>query len=815
MADKQSVSDIFKDLMVRANAIAAARKGGHVTPSDLLRSAIEDPRGKVMLKDMGIPSDKLAEAMDKNPEKVDTNEATKRLLKSVGQNINLKSFINLLRTGDFGPASKIVRAFDIADKALSTTPTKELDPKTELARVSDDLNKLAKAGKLSHVIGRNTEIRLIIEVLSRHSRNNPILIGENGVGKTAIVEAIAQRIVDGDVPDSLKGKRILSLHVGSLTSGTSLRGELESKMSKLIQEVEKDGNIILLIDNIHLLVSGNDGVANLIKPALGSGIIKCIGTTSIDEFRKFEKDRTLASRFEAVLIAPPSVTETIAILRGVKPQYEAHHKVRIRDCALIAAAKMSDRYIPDKFLPAKAISLIDQSASALKCQIDSEPDKISMLRNDLSIKMDEYEAIKNEAGAENDIEKLLGLITNLREALDSALAIWASERALINDLAVKTKEISDLEALIEDVKKTDIDKATKMKNEELPTLVESQENIVKDLVELRKVGSYVREEVTDQDVGSVISRMTGIPVEKMDEGEKLLLMEDTIGGQVIGQKPAIQAIAAAVQRSYAGLSDNGRPLGVFFFLGPTGTGKTEMAKALAKFLFDDENSMVRLDMSEFQQAETINKLIGSANGYAGADEGGMLTEPVRRRPYSVVLFDEMDKANPKIMDTLLQVFDDGRLTDGKGRTVDFKNTIIIMTSNIGAQHVGDGEVTDDMKEKVLDELRKRFRPEFLNRFDDIVVFHKLGREHIAKIVNIQLKKIYKLLAERKYTLNISADAIALICEQGYDPAYGARPLKRAITNLVQNPLSREILSGRFKPGSTITINRDGNKLSIS
>ncbi len=627
------------------------------------------------------------------------------------------------------------------------------------------------------------------------------MVGDTGVGKTEVVKNIALLIEKGEVPDSLKNKTILSLSLGDLSSGTSLRGSLETKITELITQIKDNGNYILYIDNIPSLI-GNSAVSDLLKPALNSGIVKCIGTASIEDSKKFRKDRGLASMFEVIDIPEPTSAETISILRGVKHKYETYHKVSIRDSALISAVKLSGRYITDKFWPAKAIELIDQACSALKCEMDMEPRVVAQIRHDILAKKGELSSIEKEIGAEEAKSKLEIKIAELEEILTIKLAQWANERSMVEALDSVLQKISDWSSETNS-------------GEEFEALRDKKYSIIKDLAESRKTGIFVREEVSELDVGSVISRMTGIPMENMGgDEEKLLCMAEKLGESVIGQKPAIDAISNAVRLSRAGLADSGQPIGSFIFLGPTGTGKTELAKALAGYLFDDVTNMVRIDTSEFQGKETVNKLIGSPAGFSGSDDGGMLTEAVLRKPYSVVLFDEIDKAHPDIFDLLLQVLDDGRLTDGRGRVVDFKNTLIIMTSNIGARHVIDGEVTPEIRELVLQDLGKKFRPEFLNRFNSIEIFHRLGREHIAKIVGIQLKKLHKQLAEKKLTLNLTDAAIELICEEGYDPAFGARPLKRAIQTLVQIPLTFLILSKKVKAGDTITMDRDGKKLSV-
>ena len=689
-----------------------------------------------------------------------------------------------------------------------------------------DLTERARQGKIDPVIGRDGEIRRVLQIPSRRTKNNPVLIGEPGVGKTAIAEGLARRIVDGDVPESMKGKRLISLNIGTMLAGAKYRGEFEERLKAFIKEVSaSNGEIILFIDELHTLVgagAGGEGgmdAANLLKPALARGELRTIGATTLDEYRKYiEKDAALERRFQPVYVAEPSVEDTIAILRGLKERYEVHHGVHITDGALVAAATLSNRYITDRFLPDKAVDLVDEAAARLKIELDSMPSEIDELnRTAMQLEMERQALAKEKDNdSKQRLEKITHELADTKEKVDAMIAQWKSEQEVVHSARNAQQKIDTLRTEAEQAQRRgDLARASEILYGEIPAAEHAATEARAALARLQSSGEgLLKEEVTESDIAKVVSTWTGIPAARLAEGEreKLLHMEERLGARLIGQKQAVKSVADAVRRSRAGLQDENRPLGSFIFLGPTGVGKTELAKALAEFLFDDEAAMVRIDMSEYMEKHSVSRLIGAPPGYVGYDEGGQLTEAVRRRPYSVVLFDEIEKAHPDVFNVLLQVLDDGRITDGQGRTVDFTNTVLIMTSNIGSQFILNEQDAAARNTKALDALRGHFRPEFLNRVDDIIIFDRLQEEDLKRIIRIQLQRVCKRLEARGLRMELSNAAAELVASHGYDPVYGARPLKRAIQHDILDPLSMAILAGQYPEGSTIHVEAEGGKI---
>ena len=836
-----------QEALQAAHELAASRAHQELTPEHVLAALLDQPdgiAGAILRKlgvDPGVVRQSVAEALDAQPQVSGASadiylgrrlndlidQATRESKEFKDEYVSSEHLLLALLSKDSGAASRALKDAGVRKDALMKAlaevrgTQRVTDPGAEgkyqaLAKYTRDLTELARTGKLDPVIGRDEEVRRSMQVLSRRTKNNPVLIGDPGVGKTAIVEGIAQRIAAGDVPESLKDKKILALDLGALIAGSKYRGEFEDRLKSVLKEIEAAaGGIILFIDELHTLVGagGAEGAvdaANMLKPALARGELRCIGATTLDEYRKhIEKDKALERRFQPVFVGEPSVEDTVAILRGLKERYEVHHGIRIRDAALVAAARLSDRYISGRQLPDKAIDLVDEAASRLKMQIDSRPDPIDQLERRLTSLAIEEQALgkeKDEASGKR-LAQVAAEIAELRERVDQMKTVWQHEKQVIGELR-KLKEEAEAAKTEAELaqRRGDLTRAAELRFGRSPELEKGATAKAAELKELQKHGSFLREEVTEEDVAAVVSKWTGIPVDKMLEGEqaKLLHMEERLHARVIGQEEAVGAVANAVRRARAGLSDPNRPIGSFLFLGPTGVGKTELARSLADFLFDDETHIVRIDMSEYMEKHAVSRLIGAPPGYVGYDQGGQLTEAVRRRPYSVVLFDEIEKAHPDVFNALLQLLDDGRLTDGQGRTVDFRNTVVIMTSNVGSQFLEDW--TDlGARDKVMAELRRSFRPEFLNRIDDIVFFHRLGRNEIDSIVNLQFARLRKLLRERDLDIELTPEARTWLGDRGYDPQYGARPLKRALMRYIQDPLAKRLLNGEFHPGDTIVI----------
>jgi len=854
----EKFTDRAKGFLQSAQTIAIRMNHQRISPEHLLKALLEDNQGmawQLIERAGGNPRlavDEVDAALAKVPAVsgsgaqqtpgLDNNavrllDQAEKLADKAGDSfVPVQRILQALALSADSAAGRALKAANVDAKALEAAIQDVTGGRTAdsagaeesydaMKKYARDLTQAARDGKLDPVIGRDEEIRRTVQILARRTKNNPALIGEPGTGKTAIAEGLALRIANGDVPDSLKGRTLMALDMGALIAGAKYRGEFEERLKAVLDEVKgAEGQIILFIDEMHTLIGagaseGAMDASNLLKPALSRGELHCIGATTLDEYQKYvEKDPALQRRFQSVYIDEPTVEDTISILRGIKDKYELHHGVRITDSAIVAAAQLSNRYIQNRFLPDKAIDLMDEAASRIRMEVESKPEEIEALdRRIIQLKIEEQALGKeNDQASRDRLAALREELANLEQQSGELTARWQNERDKIHAESRLKEELDQARIELEQAQRAgDLAKAGELSYGRIPELE-------KQLAEAQghTENALLREEVTEEDIASVVSRWTGVPIDKMMEGEreKLLQMESILGQRVIGQEQAVQAVSKAVRRARAGLQDPNRPLGSFLFLGPTGVGKTELTKALAGFLFDDDDAMVRIDMSEFMEKHAVARLIGAPPGYVGYEEGGVLTEAVRRRPYQVVLFDEVEKAHNDVFNVLLQVLDDGRLTDGQGRVVDFSNTLIILTSNLGSQfltQIEDGEGVESVEGQVMDVVRGHFRPEFLNRLDEIILFHRLAAEHMAPIVDIQVARVQKLLADRKITLDLTDAARRWLGRVGYDPVYGARPLKRAVQRYLQDPLAERLLAGEVPDGSTVEVDEGDGELAIS